>query len=259
MKVGKCSYQSAVFLWSSFFTTDVGGSAHLVNREWSLGVCAAELWSEAGPGYVRSRSCDPVGFGQEWAERIVLLLCSKLASVRFEVNIHHPHAPTYAVDTYQPRPSERWWTEKLSQRKQLLRMRRGDLNFYHERCVQNAMSTSGRAAFPVRLNFLLQKSVFIGVHFGMSWHSIAGSSFTSDFSFHRFESTNESCTTTDSAAKDRPLGLNMSDAEEEQLSSTNVKCRMLRTKNWKPHKTLLLRPLDLNSDKLCSEFKTKRL
>ena len=55
--------------------------------------------------------------------------------------------------------------------------------------------------------------------FGMSRHSIAGSSFTSDFSFHRFEETNESCTTTDSAAEDRPLGPSMSDCREEQLSA----------------------------------------
>ena len=51
----------------------------------------------------------------------------------------------------------------------------------------------------------------------MSWHSIAGSSFTSDFSFHGFEETNESCT--DSAAEDRPLGPSMSDRGEEQLSA----------------------------------------
>ena len=81
------------------------------------------------------------------------------------------------------------------------------------------MSTSGHAAFPVRLNFLLQKSVFIGVVFGMSCHSIAGSSFTSDFSFHGSEEMNESCTATDSAAEDRPLAPNMSDCEEEQLSA----------------------------------------
>ena len=57
--------------------------------------------------------------------------------------------------------------------------------------------------------------------FGMSWHSIAGSSFTSDFSFHRFEEKNESCTATDSAAEDtcRPLGPSMSDYREEQLST----------------------------------------
>ena len=55
--------------------------------------------------------------------------------------------------------------------------------------------------------------------FGMSWHSIAGSSFTSDFSFHGFEETNESCTARDSAAEDRPLGPDMSDCEEEQLSA----------------------------------------
>ena len=55
--------------------------------------------------------------------------------------------------------------------------------------------------------------------FGMSWHSIAGSSFTSDFSFHRFEETNESCTASDSAAEDRPLGPSMSDRGEEQLSA----------------------------------------
>ena len=53
----------------------------------------------------------------------------------------------------------------------------------------------------------------------MSWHSIAGSSFTSDFSFHRFEETNESCTATDSAAEGRPLGPSMSDRREEQLSA----------------------------------------
>ena len=52
----------------------------------------------------------------------------------------------------------------------------------------------------------------------MSWHSVAGSSFIYDFSFHRFEETNKSCTATDSAAEDRPLGPNMSDHEEEQLS-----------------------------------------
>ena len=53
----------------------------------------------------------------------------------------------------------------------------------------------------------------------MSWHSIAGSSFTSDFSFHGFEGTNESCTASDSAAEDRPLGPSMSDHGEEQLSA----------------------------------------
>ena len=53
----------------------------------------------------------------------------------------------------------------------------------------------------------------------MSWNSIAGSSFTSDFSFHGFGETNESYTATDSAAEDRPLGPNMSDREEEQLSA----------------------------------------
>ena len=53
----------------------------------------------------------------------------------------------------------------------------------------------------------------------MSWHSIAGSSFTSDFSFHGFEETNESCTASDSAAEDRPLGPSMSDRGEEQLSA----------------------------------------
>ena len=62
-------------------------------------------------------------------------------------------------------------------------------------------------------------SFLIGVHFGVSLHSIAGSSFASDFSFHRFELTNESCTATDSAAEDRPLGLNMSEPEEEQFSA----------------------------------------
>ena len=41
--------------------------------------------------------------------------------------------------------------------------------------------------------------------------------------------------------------------------STNVKGLMLRPKNWKPHKTLVSRPLDLNSDKLWSEFKAKWL
>ena len=53
----------------------------------------------------------------------------------------------------------------------------------------------------------------------MSWHSIAGSSFTSDFSFHGFEETNESCTASESAAEDRPLGPSMSDHGEEQLSA----------------------------------------
>ena len=55
--------------------------------------------------------------------------------------------------------------------------------------------------------------------FGMSWHSIAGLSFTSDFSFHGFEEMNEGCTASDSAAKDRPLGPSMSDHGEEQLSA----------------------------------------
>ena len=85
--------------------------------------------------------------------------------------------------------------------------------------MQNTMSTSDHAAFPVCLNFLFQKSVFIGVYFGISWHSIAGSSFTSDFSFHGFESLNESCTTIVLAVEDRKLGLNMSDPEEGQLSA----------------------------------------
>ena len=53
----------------------------------------------------------------------------------------------------------------------------------------------------------------------MSWDSVAGSSFTSDFSFHGFEETNESCTASDSAAEDRPLGPSMSDRGEEQLSA----------------------------------------
>ena len=53
----------------------------------------------------------------------------------------------------------------------------------------------------------------------MSWLSIAGSSFTSDFNLHGFEETNESCTTSDSAAEDRPLGPSMSDRGEEQLSA----------------------------------------
>ena len=53
----------------------------------------------------------------------------------------------------------------------------------------------------------------------MSWHSIAGSSFTSDFSFHGFEETNKSFTATDPAAEDRPLGPRMSDRGEEQLSA----------------------------------------
>ena len=55
--------------------------------------------------------------------------------------------------------------------------------------------------------------------FGMSCHSIAGSSFTSDFSFHGFEETSESCTASDSAAEDRPLDPSMSDRGEEQLSA----------------------------------------
>ena len=55
--------------------------------------------------------------------------------------------------------------------------------------------------------------------FGMSWHSIAGSSFTYDFSFHGSEEMNESCTASDSAAEDRPLGPSMSDHGEEQLSA----------------------------------------
>ena len=38
-----------------------------------------------------------------------------------------------------------------------------------------------------------------------------------------------------------------------------ITIKSLTPKTWKSHKTLLRRPLDLNSDKLCSEFKTKRL
>ena len=83
------------------------------------------------------------------------------------------------------------------------------------------MSTSGHAASPVRLNFLLQNLSHWSFVFGMSWQSIAGSSFTSDFSFHGFEETNESCTASDSAAEDRPLGPCMSDRREEQLNVRN--------------------------------------
>ena len=75
---------------------------------------------------------------------------------------------------------------------------------------------SAHAAFHICLNFLLQKSVLIEVHFGMSWHSIAGSSFASDFSFHGFELTDESCTAKDSKEEDRLLGLNVAGPAKEQ-------------------------------------------
>ena len=70
------------------------------------------------------------------------------------------------------------------------------------------MSTSGHAASPICLNFLLQKSVFIGVLF-----------FTSDFSFHGSEETSEAAQLQTSAAEDRPLGPSVSDRGEEQLSA----------------------------------------
>ena len=80
--------------------------------------------------------------------------------------------------------------------------------------MQNAVSTSGHAASPTPKICLHWSFVF-----GMSWHSIAGSSFTSDLNFNGFEQTNESWTASDSAAEDRPLGPNMSDRGEEQLSA----------------------------------------
>ena len=70
--------------------------------------------------------------------------------------------------------------------------------------------------------------------FWMSWHSIAGSSFTSDFSFHGFEETNETCTATDSAAEDRPLGPNMSDCGEEQLSARSDAASSIRQGKKRP-------------------------
>ena len=50
------------------------------------------------------------------------------------------HPPTYEVETYQWRPSERSWTGKLSKWKRLPCLRRGGLNFYHERCGRSSCS-----------------------------------------------------------------------------------------------------------------------
>ena len=78
-----------------------------------------------------------------------------------------------------------------------------------------------QAMLPLPLSEFLAPKVCLhwSFVFGMSWHSIAGSSFTSDFSFHGFEETNESCTASYSAAEDRPLNPSISDHGEEQLSA----------------------------------------
>ena len=104
--------------------------------------------------------------------------------------------------------------------------------------MQNAVSTSDHAAFHVGLNFLIQKSVLIGVHFGISWYSIPGSSFASDVRFHGFELANESCTATDSTEEDRLLGLNMSEPEEEQSSARSDAASSKRILRKDPERSL---------------------
>ena len=60
-----------------------------------------------------------------------------------------------------------------------------------------------------------------------SYGGVAGSSCASEFSFHGFELTNETCIATDSTEEHRLLGLNMSEPEEEQSS---VRCHAASSK-----------------------------
>ena len=80
------------------------------------------------------------------AERIVLLLSLKINVCSRQGqhwnSLSRPHPLTYAVETYQRRLSERSCTEKLSQCKRLLRLRRGDPIFYHDGVF--SISHSGR-------------------------------------------------------------------------------------------------------------------